>query len=82
MKLIYSSKTEKDLKKLAKRELKKIFRKINALKKEPFLGKKLKGELKGLYSFKSWPYRIIYKIDKDAKIIYIVAIQHRQSVYR
>lgn len=47
----------------------------------PFVGKKLDGQLTGLYSFRVWPYRIIYKIEKNILLIVIISIGHRQGVY-
>ena len=49
---------------------------------DPFQGKKLKGELRGQYSIRVWPYRIIYQIYKKELIITIIDVGHRQGVYR
>ncbi|KKS47709.1 MAG: hypothetical protein UV09_C0003G0054 [Candidatus Gottesmanbacteria bacterium GW2011_GWA2_42_18] len=43
------------------------------------IGKPLKGELEGLRSLRSWPYRNVYEI-KGKKII-IISVAHRPSVY-
>jgi mRNA interferase RelE/StbE len=40
-------------------------------------GKKLVGELTGLYSARRGDYRIIYAIDDDAKVVVVHRIQHR-----
>ncbi len=37
---------------------------LEGLREDPFAGKKLQGELYGLYSLRVWPYRIIYSIEK------------------
>ena len=60
----------------------KVLRKIGVLSDNPFIGKKLKGEFKGLISLKAWPYRIIYQIVKKEERINIITIEDRQSVYR
>lgn len=70
----------KQLKKLPLSQKKKIIRKLELLSSHPQSGKMLKGELEGFYSFRVWPYRIIYKI--QAKSLIIFSIAHRQSVYK
>ena len=81
IKIIYSAKAGKQFLKLSKKQQEKILKKIKILKTNPFLGKKLKGEFKGLTSFKAWPYRIIYQVSKKQKAILLVVIEYRQSVY-
>ena len=63
----------KDLKKLTpklQQKARDIFE--NILSKNPYLGKKLVGDLRGNYSYELTDFdRIIYSIDKDAKVVYI-----------
>ena len=54
----------------------------NVLSQNPFIGKALKAELKGLYSYRVGDYRIIYSILKDRLIIQIIKVMHRREVYR
>jgi len=60
----------------------RIEKSIDSLAVNPFQGKKLEGELKGQYSIRIWPYRIIYQIYKKELIISIIDVGHRQGVYR
>lgn len=76
-----SNQAKKDSKKIPSKDKLKIRRKLKLLETDPYAGKKLGGELKGLYSLKIWPYRVIYKILKN-KEIWIVHISHRQKVYK
>ena len=46
------------------------------------LGKKLVGELDGLYSARRGDYRIIYEIMDNPKTVIVLRIQHRADVYR
>ena len=78
----YSSLTEKQLSKLPRSEYKKVSRKIKLLSADPYLGKKLIGELNALFSLKAWPYRIIYQIAKKEGIVLILKVEHRQGVYK
>ncbi|MEK7061086.1 MAG: type II toxin-antitoxin system RelE/ParE family toxin [Patescibacteria group bacterium] len=80
MEIFYKPAVFKQLKKIPKVELKKIFRKLELLKNDPYAGKPLKGELKNLYSIKPWPYRIIYEMDSKRIVIYSIA--HRQGSYK
>ncbi len=60
----------------------KIAKAIDSLAENPFQGKKLEGELKGQYSVRVWPYRIIYQIYKKELIISIIDVGHRQGAYK
>ncbi|MEW6418664.1 MAG: type II toxin-antitoxin system RelE/ParE family toxin [Nitrospirota bacterium] len=48
---------------------------------DPQSGKALKDELKGLQSFKVGKFRVIYKTATDKRIIQIVAIGPRKTIY-
>ena len=47
---------------------------------EPLLGKPLKGELAGSYSYRVGDWRVIYSFDKE--FVYVEVIRHRREVYR
>jgi len=74
--------SQKQFQKLPPNQTKKIAKKIKSLRQNSLLGKKLQGRLKNQYSLRAWPYRIIYQIDQNQKIIKILLINHRQSAYR
>lgn len=63
----------KDIDKLSpqlKMKLKSIL--VNVIASEPFSGKKLIGDLTGLYSYRlSYKDRIVYSIDTELETIYI-----------
>lgn len=77
----FAPKAEKDLAKIKGRNRARILLALHGLEENPFFGKKLKGELDGLYSIRVWPYRIIYAAYKKELLILIVRIGHRQGVY-
>jgi mRNA-degrading endonuclease RelE of RelBE toxin-antitoxin system len=58
----------------------KIEKAIDLLEEDPFYGEKMWGRLKEQRKIRIWPYRIIYRIYKDQKIIYIERIDHRGSI--
>ena len=55
---------------------------IDVIAKDPFIGKPLKAELKGLYSYRAGDYRIIYSILKHVLTIQVIKVMHRREVYR
>ena len=80
--IFLSEQAKKDLDKIAKSEKEKIKRNLLQLEHDTKNGKALIGKLKGLYSLKAWPYRIIYEFNKNSNSINVHKIQHRQGVYK
>lgn len=78
--LVLSRTAEKEFSKLSKKDQKKIYKKLVFLKSDPKSGKKLVGKLKGFYSLRVWPYRIIYMIKSKKVLVFHIA--HRQGVYK
>lgn len=46
------------------------------------VGKPLDRELSGLFSARRGPYRVLYRIDEDAKSVTIMRVAHRADAYR
>jgi mRNA-degrading endonuclease RelE of RelBE toxin-antitoxin system len=46
------------------------------------VGKPLRDDLAGLFSARRGPYRLLYRIDDAARIVFIVRVDHRAGVYR
>lgn len=46
------------------------------------LGKRLMLEHEGRFSARRGPYRVIYELDDDERLVRVVAIGHRRDVYR
>lgn len=46
------------------------------------LGKPLRFELKGRWSARRGPYRVIYALDEKTHAVIVLAIAHRADVYR
>lgn len=73
---------QKDLDKIPLQYQKRILVALSIIASDPFAGKKLSGELTGLYSCRAWPYRIIYQIYKKELLVLIIRVGHRQGVYQ
>jgi len=71
----------RDLQKIPKPSLEKIIPIINDLEASPFAGKRLHGQLDGLYSLRVGVYRIIYVVYPSDHIISLLSIKHRKKVY-
>lgn len=82
MKIILSPKAQKQLLRLPTLEGLKVVKKLHSLDEKPFSGKPLSGDLKGLYSLRAWPYRIVYQIFKDRGIVLVNTVEHRQGAYK
>lgn len=80
--LEFAKRVQKDIKKLDSKTKIRIYACFSNLARNPFIGKKLQGDLKNQYSVRVWPYRIIYEIYQSTLLILVVKIAHRKDVYR
>ncbi|MES0342022.1 MAG: type II toxin-antitoxin system RelE/ParE family toxin [Candidatus Humimicrobiaceae bacterium] len=73
----------KDLKGIDKSDAQRIIKKVEKyFLKDPYnLGKPLAGHLKGFYRFQVDKYRIIYNIEEDKRIIFVLRIGKRDKIY-
>mgnify|MGYP000330176723 CR=1 FL=1 len=71
---------QKNLDKIEPRYRKRIVIALVQLSSNPELGKKLKGKLGTERSYVVWPYRIIYRIERNQLVVLIIKIGHRQGV--
>jgi mRNA interferase RelE/StbE len=46
------------------------------------LGKPLKFELEGRWAARRGPYRVIYELDEERRLVRVLAVAHRADVYR
>lgn len=84
-KIEFSDTAAKELERVYKSDRSLYARLITAaesLKTNPRQGKQLKGKLAGDLSLRVGSYRIIYAIQKDKLIIYIIDLGHRREIYR
>jgi len=69
------------LKKLKRADQEYILERIEKLKDDPYLGKRLAGNLFGLWRRRVDKYRVLYKIIDDKLLIIVLDIGHRKDVY-
>lgn len=81
-KLLFDDKVAKDLKQIDKQWQKKILELIKTkLVKNPYIGKKLVGDLSPYYRYRISDYRVIYEILDDEIVLLVIKIKHRKDVY-
>ncbi len=79
----YAKSVAKDLKSLPKSlRARALDVAENILAVAPFQGKPLSGPYKGLYRFRVGEYRIVYSIEKERLVVFVLRIRHRKDVYR
>ena len=78
----FSRQAQKDLAKLDAKLQVRVANTVDLLATNPYMGKKLTGELRGLFSCRVWPFRIIYEIENNIIQVNILKIKHRKDVYR
>lgn len=54
---------------------------IDALREDPHCGKPLQLTLKGLYSWRTGDWRIVYRIDGERIEVLVATAGHRREVY-
>ena len=79
----YAKGVTKDLKPLPKKVRARALDVVeNILATDPYQGKPLTGTYKGLYRFRVGDYRIVYSIESDKLVIFVLRIRHRTDAYR
>lgn len=76
-----TKRARKELKNLSRAHQLSVGHILEDLKDDPFIGKPLTRELTKRFSYRIGVYRIIYKVNKADKIIYILTVGHRSTVY-
>jgi mRNA interferase RelE/StbE len=81
-KVIFIKSVKKDFRKIPNLEVSKILNEIAELAKNPRSSKtkKLKGEK--LYRLRVGNYRVIYDIQDNLMLIFVVKLGHRSDIYR
>lgn len=46
------------------------------------VGKRLRGDLAGIYSARRGTYRVLYRINEEGKEVVVLRIDHRSEAYR
>jgi len=57
----------------------RILREVDILKTNPYAGKPLRGEMRGVYSLRVGDYRILYNIKGNE--VFLLLVGHRKRIY-
>jgi mRNA interferase RelE/StbE len=81
-KVVFRKSVAQDLRRIPKRDLRRILSTIDSLSEEPRPRgiEKLSGQEK--YRVRQGNYRIIYEIKEDEVVVVVVKVGHRRNVYR
>lgn len=78
--LVLPKRVAKGIEKIDSRYRPKIIVALNLIESNPYNGKKMSiGN--NQWSYRVWPYRIIYEIRKKELVILVIRIGHRQGIY-
>lgn len=80
--LVLLARVQKQLELAPDRVKPRIEAKLRAIQADPFHGKKLGGQLKGIYSVRVVPFRILYEIRKNELVVLVLKIGDRKDVYK
>ncbi len=80
--LIIASQAQRELRKIRKLYRDTLLTTLKEIKEDPFLGKPLSEELVGSFSARVGVFRILYKVNKKDKKVYIISVGHRSKVYQ
>lgn len=80
--IVYAKEAKNIIHSLSNKKKLQIEDAIKRIATNPKIGKFLTQELKGLVSYRSGPYRIIYRIYHNEIMVLILTIGHRKDVYR
>ena len=81
-KVEFSKRVRKDFREIPEHDANRILSKIKALAEEPLPAdsKKLKGE--ELFRIRVGNYRVIYSIEDEKMLVFVVKLGHRKDIYK
>ncbi len=80
--ILYTKEAKTAIDKLPLKKKRQIKDAIERIASNPKIGKQLTHELKGLLSYRSGTYRVIYRIDHEKITVIILTIGHRKNIYK
>jgi len=58
----------------------RILREVKLLQDNPYMGKPLRGEWRGIYSLRIGNFRVLYQLKND--YVFLLTVGHRKGIYR
>lgn len=79
--VLYTASAARAIRKLDPQVAERVRKAIEILSAEPLRGKPLQLDLKGLRSWRTGDFRIVYRLIDDRLQILVIAVGHRREVY-
>ena len=79
--VVYTLTAKAAIRKLDPGTRKKVRAAVEELSRDPLQGKPLSFTLKGLRSWRTGDWRIIYKAETERVVVVVVTVGHRRDVY-
>ena len=80
--VLYTREAKGSISRLSLKKKRQIKDAVERIAQNPAIGKCLTGDLKGLSSYRSGDFRIIYRIYHKEITVIILTMGHRKDVYR
>ncbi len=80
--VLYTKEAKESIDRLSIKKKRQIKDAVERIAQNPAIGKCLTGDLRGLLSYRSGDYRIIYRVDHKEITVVILTVGHRKDVYR
>jgi mRNA interferase RelE/StbE len=81
--LLVAAPAARELERLPEKAAAAVVESFQAIAADPHrMGKRLRFELEGLWSARRGPYRVLYRLEEEQRIVTVVAVGHRADVYR
>ena len=80
--VVLSRNASRTLEKATPTMTRRIIGALERLKSKPYSGKRLRGELEGLFSLRIGSMRAVYGVDADKKVVVVLAIGQRGDIYK
>jgi len=79
--VVLSKQTERFYKKLEEKDKANVRECLISLEADAYAGKRLHGDLKENFSLRVGKLRIIYAVSEKDRVVYVIAVGPRRSVY-
>lgn len=81
--LVLAGPAARDIERLPERYATAIAEMLPKLAENPWrIGKPLRFELEGKWVARRGPYRVIYRLDEESRLLTVLAVAHRADAYR
>jgi len=80
--LVFSRESVKSLERATPQMRRRITRALERMGADPLKGKRLRGELEGLFSLRIGGLRAVYEVDVEKKAVVVHAIGPRGDIYK